>query len=122
MRLPVSAPNAAKPHRSLQPRHPRGQSRCSSPDKSASTHATGALVDGGVTAQTEQVMRNIGTLLRGRGRRASRTSSARRSFLADMDEFAAMNAGLRPPRRRPAAGAIDRAGRARCQTRASRST
>jgi 2-iminobutanoate/2-iminopropanoate deaminase len=53
--------------------------------------STGALVDGGITAQTEQVMRNIGSLLAAAG--ASFSHVVRTTvFLADMDEFAAMNA------------------------------
>ena len=53
--------------------------------------STGSLVDGGITAQTEQVMRNIGTLLAAAG--ASFAHVVRTTvFLADIDEFAAMNA------------------------------
>ena len=52
--------------------------------------ASGALVDGGIVAQTEQVMRNIGALLEAAGagfEHVVRTTV----FLADMNEFAAMN-------------------------------
>jgi 2-iminobutanoate/2-iminopropanoate deaminase len=52
--------------------------------------ATGALVDGGIAAQTEQVMRNISALLEAAGagfEHVVRTTV----FLADMNEFAAMN-------------------------------
>ena len=52
--------------------------------------ASGALVDGGIGAQTEQVMRNIGALLEAAGagfEHVVRTTV----FLADMNEFAAMN-------------------------------
>ena len=52
--------------------------------------ATGALVDGGIGIQTEQVMRNIGALLEAAGagfEHVVRTTV----FLADMNEFAAMN-------------------------------
>ncbi|MBI2828700.1 MAG: RidA family protein [Acidobacteria bacterium] len=52
--------------------------------------ASGALVDGGITAQTEQVMRNIAALLEAAGtgfEDVVRTTV----FLADMNEFAAMN-------------------------------
>jgi 2-iminobutanoate/2-iminopropanoate deaminase len=53
--------------------------------------STGTLVDGGITAQTEQVMRNIGSLLEAAG--TSYAHVVRTTvFLADMDEFAAMNA------------------------------
>jgi len=53
--------------------------------------ATGALVDGDVAAQTAQVMRNIAALLKAGGagfEHVVRTTV----FLADMNEFAAMNA------------------------------
>jgi 2-iminobutanoate/2-iminopropanoate deaminase len=52
--------------------------------------ASGALVDGDITAQTEQVMRNLGALLRAAGvgfDHVVRTTV----FLADMGDFAAMN-------------------------------
>jgi 2-iminobutanoate/2-iminopropanoate deaminase len=52
--------------------------------------ATGTLVDGGIAIQTEQVMRNIGALLDAAGagfQHVVRTTV----FLADMNEFAAMN-------------------------------
>jgi 2-iminobutanoate/2-iminopropanoate deaminase len=53
--------------------------------------ASGVFVDGDVTAQTEQVMRNLAALLRAAGagfEHVVRTTV----FLADMNEFAAMNA------------------------------
>jgi 2-iminobutanoate/2-iminopropanoate deaminase len=52
--------------------------------------ASGALIDGGIAAQTEQVMRNIAALLEAAGagfEHLVRTTV----FLADMNEFAAMN-------------------------------
>ena len=52
--------------------------------------ATGNLVDGDITAQTEQVMRNIATLLQAAGagfEHVCRTTV----FLVDLNEFAAMN-------------------------------
>jgi 2-iminobutanoate/2-iminopropanoate deaminase len=52
--------------------------------------ASGALIDGDITAQTEQVMRNLGALLRAAGvgfEHVVRTTV----FLADMGDFAAMN-------------------------------
>jgi 2-iminobutanoate/2-iminopropanoate deaminase len=52
--------------------------------------ASGALIDGDITAQTEQVMRNLGALLRAAGvgfEHVVRTTV----FLADMNDFAAMN-------------------------------
>lgn len=53
--------------------------------------ATGELVQGDIAAQTEQVMRNIAALLRAAGagfEHVVRTTV----YLADMNEFAAMNA------------------------------
>ena len=52
--------------------------------------ATGTLVEGGIAIQTEQVMRNIAALLEAAGagfQHVVRTTV----FLADMNEFAAMN-------------------------------
>jgi 2-iminobutanoate/2-iminopropanoate deaminase len=52
--------------------------------------ATGTLVGGDIAAQTEQVMRNIGALLGAAGagfEHVVRTTV----YLADMNEFAAMN-------------------------------
>ncbi len=52
--------------------------------------ASGRLVDGDITAQTEQVMRNIGALLVAAGagfEHVVRTTV----FLADMNDFVAMN-------------------------------
>jgi 2-iminobutanoate/2-iminopropanoate deaminase len=53
--------------------------------------ATSNLVDGDIAAQTEQVMRNIGALLQAGGagfEHVVRTTV----FLADINDFAAMNA------------------------------
>lgn len=53
--------------------------------------STGALVEGDIAAQTEQVMRNIAALLAAAGagfEHVVRTTV----FLVDMNEFAAMNA------------------------------
>ena len=53
--------------------------------------STGAIVAGGIQAQTEQVMRNIAALLEAAGagfEHVVRTTV----FLVDMNEFAAMNA------------------------------
>ena len=53
--------------------------------------ATGELIDGDMEAQTEQVMRNLSALLAAAGvgfEHVVRTTV----FLADMSEFAAMNA------------------------------
>ena len=90
MRLPVSAPNAAKPIGPYSPGIRAGNLLFLS-GQVGFDPSTGALVDGGITAQTEQVMRNIGTLLAAAG--ASFAHVVRTTvFLADMDEFAEMNA------------------------------
>jgi 2-iminobutanoate/2-iminopropanoate deaminase len=52
--------------------------------------ATGKVVDGDITAQTEQVMRNLGSLLKAAGcgfEHVARTTV----FLADLSDFVAMN-------------------------------
>ena len=52
---------------------------------------TGAIVDGDITAQADQSMRNVGALLKAAGlgfEHVARTTV----FLADMNDFAAMNA------------------------------
>jgi len=52
---------------------------------------TGAIVDGDITAQADQSMRNVVALLKAAGlgfEHVARTTV----FLADMDDFAAMNA------------------------------
>jgi 2-iminobutanoate/2-iminopropanoate deaminase len=52
--------------------------------------ASGAIVDGDITVQTERVMQNIAALLKAAG--ASFANVVRTTvFLADMNEFAAMN-------------------------------
>ena len=65
---------------------------------------SGALIDGDITAQAEQVMRNLGALLRAAG--VSFDHVVRTTvFLSDMDDFAAMNdvysrhVGTPPPAR-----------------------
>jgi 2-iminobutanoate/2-iminopropanoate deaminase len=52
---------------------------------------TGSIVDGDFSAQADQAMRNVGALLKAAGlgfEHVARTTV----FLADMDDFAAMNA------------------------------
>jgi 2-iminobutanoate/2-iminopropanoate deaminase len=57
--------------------------------------ATGHLLNGSIEAQTRCVMRNIGEILRAAG--ASYDSIVRTTvFLADMNDFAAMNAAYGP--------------------------
>lgn len=53
--------------------------------------ASGSIVDGDITAQTERVLRNISAVLSAAG--ATFANVVRTTvFLADMNEFAAMNA------------------------------
>ena len=53
--------------------------------------ATGKLVDGDIAAQTRRVLQNIGTLLEAAG--LTHDAVVRTTvFLADMEDFAAMNA------------------------------
>ena len=90
MRQPVSAPNAAKPIGPYSPGIRAGNLLFLS-GQVGFDPSTGVLVDGDISAQTDQVMRNIGALLKAAGadfRHVVRTTV----FLADMNEFAAMNA------------------------------
>ena len=90
MRQAVSAPNAAKPIGPYSPAIRAGNLLFIS-GQVGFDPATGALVDGDISAQTDQVMRNIGALLEAAGTdfaHVVRTTV----FLADMGEFAAMNA------------------------------
>jgi 2-iminobutanoate/2-iminopropanoate deaminase len=90
VRQPVSAPDAAKPIGPYSPGIRAGNLLFLS-GQVGFDPATGALVDGDITAQTDQVMRNIGALLKAAG--ADFTHVVRTTvFLADMNEFAAMNA------------------------------
>ena len=90
MRQPVSAPNAAKPIGPYSPGIRAGNLLFLS-GQVGFDPSTGVLVDGGITAQTDQVMRNIGVLLKAAG--ADFTHVVRTTvFLADMNEFAEMNA------------------------------
>lgn len=53
--------------------------------------STGALAAGGIEAQTEQVMKNIGAILKATG--ADYTDAVKTTcFLADIGDFAAFNA------------------------------
>jgi len=76
--------------------------------------ATGALVEGGVSAETHQAMRNLGAVLREEGLGFEDVVKAT-VFLADIDDFAAMNevyasyfpaGGIPPARSTVQAGAI----------------
>ena len=53
--------------------------------------ATGTLVDGDIAAQTEQVMRNLAALLKAAGAGFEHVAKTT-VYLADMNDFAAMNA------------------------------
>ena len=90
MRQAVSAPSAAKPIGPYSPAIRAGNLLFIS-GQVGFDPATGVLVDGDISAQTDQVMRNIGALLTAAGTdfaHVVRTTV----FLADMGEFAAMNA------------------------------
>jgi 2-iminobutanoate/2-iminopropanoate deaminase len=52
--------------------------------------ATGQFVEGGIVEQTEQVLRNVSNLLQASGTSLARVVKTT-VFLADMDDFAAMN-------------------------------
>ena len=52
--------------------------------------ATGQFVEGGIVEQTEQVLRNVSNLLEAAGTGLARVVKTT-VFLADMDDFAAMN-------------------------------
>ena len=88
-RRAVSAPNAARPIGPYSPAIRAGQLLFIS-GQVGFDPATGALVDGDVAAQTDQVMRNIHSLLDAAGTdfgHVVRTTV----YLADMNEFAKMN-------------------------------
>jgi 2-iminobutanoate/2-iminopropanoate deaminase len=89
VRQAVSAPNAAKPIGPYSPAIRAGNLLFLS-GQVGFDPSTGALVGSDISAQTDQVMRNIGTLLEAAGTdfaHVVRTTV----FLADMDEFAKMN-------------------------------
>ena len=89
MRQAVSAPDAAKPIGPYSPAIRAGNLLFIS-GQVGFDPATGALVDGDIAAQTDQVMRNITSLLRAAGSdfaHVVRTTV----YLADMGEFTKMN-------------------------------
>jgi 2-iminobutanoate/2-iminopropanoate deaminase len=89
VRKAVSAPNAAKPIGPYSPAIRAGNLLFIS-GQVAFDPATGVLVDGDISAQTDQVMRNIGALLQAGGTdfaHVVRTTV----YLADMGEFTKMN-------------------------------
>ena len=89
MRRSVSAPNAAKPIGPYSPAIHAGNLLFIS-GQVGFNPADGALVEGGITAQTDQVMRNIGALLEASGADFSHVVRTT-VYLADMNEFVAMN-------------------------------
>lgn len=89
MRQAVSAPNAAKPIGPYSPAIRAGNLLFLS-GQVGFDPATGALVDGDIAAQTDQVMCNISALLRAAGTDFAHVVRAT-VFLADMNEFARMN-------------------------------
>jgi 2-iminobutanoate/2-iminopropanoate deaminase len=89
VRQAVSAPNAAKPIGPYSPAIRAGNLLFLS-GQVGFDPSTGALVGRDISEQTDQVMRNIGALLKAAGTdfaHVVRTTV----FLADMDEFAQMN-------------------------------
>ena len=89
MRQVITAPDAPKAMGSYSPAMKAGNLLFVS-GQIPIDPATGTLVEGNIAAQTEQVMRNLGALLRAAGagfEHVVRTTV----FLADMNEFAAMN-------------------------------
>ena len=89
MREAVSAPDAAKPIGPYSPAIRAGNLLFLS-GQVAFDPVSGVLIDGDISAQTDQVMRNIGALLKAAGTdfaHVVRTTV----FLADMGEFAKMN-------------------------------
>jgi 2-iminobutanoate/2-iminopropanoate deaminase len=89
VRQAVSAPDAAKPIGPYSPAIRAGNLLFLS-GQVGFDPATGNLIDGDISAQTDQVMRNIGTLLKAAG--ADFAHVVRTTvFLADMGEFAKMN-------------------------------
>ena len=90
MRHAVSAPDAAKPIGPYSPAIRAGNLLFLS-GQVGFDPATGVLAGDDITAQTDQVMRNIGALLKAAGVDFSNVVRTT-VFLADMNEFAAMNA------------------------------
>ena len=89
MREAVSAPNAAKPIGPYSPAIRAGNLLFIS-GQVGFDPATGALIDGDISAQTDQVMRNIGELLKAAGTDFGHVVRMT-VFLADMNEFTKMN-------------------------------
>jgi 2-iminobutanoate/2-iminopropanoate deaminase len=89
VRQAVSAPNAAKPIGPYSPAIRAGNLLFLS-GQVGFDPSTGELVDSDISAQTDQVMRNIGALLRAAGADFSHVVRTT-VFLADMGEFTKMN-------------------------------
>jgi 2-iminobutanoate/2-iminopropanoate deaminase len=89
MRQPVTAPDAPKAMGAYSPAIKAGNLLFISGQIPVDP-ASGDLVEGDITAQAEQVMRNLTALLRAAG--ASFTNVVRTTvYLADMNDFAGMN-------------------------------
>ncbi len=89
MKQPVSSPNAPKAIGPYSPAVRTGQLLFVSGQVPIDP-ATGQMIDGDIAAQTRRVFENIGALLTAGGR--SFADVARTTvFLADMNDFAAMN-------------------------------
>jgi 2-iminobutanoate/2-iminopropanoate deaminase len=89
MRQAISAPDAPKAQGAYSPAIRAGNLLFIS-GQIAINPATGELVSGGTAAEAEQVMRNLSALLKAAGlgfEHVVRTTV----FLADMNDFAAMN-------------------------------
>jgi 2-iminobutanoate/2-iminopropanoate deaminase len=89
VRQAVSAPNAAKPIGPYSPAIRAGNLLFLS-GQVGFDPSTSTLVDSDISAQTDQVMRNIGALLKAAGTDFSHVVRTT-VFLADMGEFAKMN-------------------------------
>ena len=116
-RQAISTTSAPARHRAVQPGDRQPATSCSAPASSALDPATGELVEGGVEAQTERALRNLERRAR-RGRRGFADVVKTTVFLADIGDFAAMNAVYArflpdpPPARSTfAVGALPKGGR-----------
>jgi 2-iminobutanoate/2-iminopropanoate deaminase len=89
MRQVVTAPDAPKPMGAYSPAIKAGNLLFISGQIPVDS-STGTLIQGDITAQADQVMKNLTALLRAAG--ASFTNVVRTTvYLADMNDFAAMN-------------------------------
>ena len=102
----ISTERRAGRHRSVQPGHRRRTASCSAPGQVGLDPATGELVEGGIEAQAERALREPG-----RRPRRRRADLRRRRQDDDLPRrhgrLRGRQRGLRPVRRRPAAGPLD---------------